>query len=223
MEVENQAASSESTTDVRSTIIEAYKEYVLLNGTNPPSIFQFCKQLGITEAEFYEHFSNFEQVADAFWANVFQQVRDQLTQSEDYASFTARERFLTFYYAFFEEMKKHRSYALINLDDSLLSRMKDKGHLSEMKNQFKRWASRVLEDAMLNNEVASRSKLSDTYDSIFWWQMLFLINFWKKDRSPGFEKTDAAIEKSVNLAFDLIERNALDSAFDFGKFLFQNR
>jgi hypothetical protein len=33
--------------------------------------------------------------------------------------------------------------------------------------------------------------------------------------------TDAAIEKSVNLAFKLISDNALDSMIDFGKFIFQ--
>ena len=47
--------------------------------------------------------------------------------------------------------------------------------------------------------------------------------FWKEDNSPGFEKTDAAIEKSVNLAFDLIGKGAVDSAIDFAKFMYQNK
>jgi hypothetical protein len=41
-------------------------------------------------------------------------------------------------------------------------------------------------------------------------------------RGANFEKTDAAIEKSVNLAFDLIGKGILDNALDFGKFLYQN-
>jgi hypothetical protein len=49
----------------------------------------------------------------------------------------------------------------------------------------------------------------------------FLLLFWRDDESAGFEKTDAAIEKSVNLAFDLIGKGAVDSAFDFAKFLYQ--
>ena len=34
-------------------------------------------------------------------------------------------------------------------------------------------------------------------------------------------ETDEAIEKSVNLAFDIIGKGVLDNALDFGKFLFQ--
>ena len=41
-------------------------------------------------------------------------------------------------------------------------------------------------------------------------------------KSKSFEKTDAAIEKSVNLIMELMGKSALDSMFDLGKFLFQN-
>ena len=52
--------------------------------------------------------------------------------------------------------------------------------------------------------------------------LLFILKFWSNDESPNFEKTDAAIEKSVTLAFDLIGKGILDNALDFGKFLYQN-
>ena len=51
---------------------------------------------------------------------------------------------------------------------------------------------------------------------------IFLLNFWIKDTSKGFEATDAAIEKSVTLGFKLMGENMLDQVFDFGKFMFQN-
>jgi hypothetical protein len=51
----------------------------------------------------------------------------------------------------------------------------------------------------------------------------FVIHFWKQDDSAGFEKTDAVIEKSVNLAFDLISKGAVDSAIDFAKFMYQTK
>ena len=53
--------------------------------------------------------------------------------------------------------------------------------------------------------------------------MSFLLLFWRDDDSAGFEKTDAFVEKSVNLAFDLIGKGALDSAIDFAKFLYQSK
>ena len=56
-----------------------------------------------------------------------------------------------------------------------------------------------------------------------WMQVGFVFRYWVEDRSPRFEKTDAAIEKSVNLAFDLMGKSALDSFLDFAKFLYQHK
>jgi len=52
---------------------------------------------------------------------------------------------------------------------------------------------------------------------------LFLLQFWINDSSAGFEKTDAAIEKSVKTVFDLFDTNTIDSVIDFGKFLWKER
>jgi hypothetical protein len=51
--------------------------------------------------------------------------------------------------------------------------------------------------------------------------LAFVIHFWLKDDSADFERTDACIEKSVQLTMDFVGRNAVDKLFDFGKFLFQ--
>jgi hypothetical protein len=56
-----------------------------------------------------------------------------------------------------------------------------------------------------------------------WIQTLFILQFWANDDSKEFEKTDAAIEKAVNVAYDLMGKSPLDSMFDFAKFIFQNR
>ncbi len=212
-----------ATHDLAQKIIDGYKEHVLLHGSAPASIYSFCKEMGIEEAEFYEHFNDFDQVADAFWTSVFTEVTEATAQEAEYDSYTAREKFLTFYYNFFEELKKHRSYALLSFNESVFTLRPDTKSLGKLKREYKMWAKDLLYQAINNNEIATRSRLTDTYDTLFWYQFLFLINFWRKDKSRGFEKTDAAIEKSVNLSFDLIEKNALDSAFDFGKFMFQNR
>jgi hypothetical protein len=44
-----------------------------------------------------------------------------------------------------------------------------------------------------------------------------------EDDSPGFEKTDMAIEKSVRTVFDLFDNTPIDSIVDFGKFLWKEK
>lgn len=212
----------ESAHNVQDKIVKEYHNQVLLRGTEPPSVYAFCTEIGIEEAEFYMHFNSFSQVQEAIWQSIFANVVDKLEAQQEYAEFSVREKLLSFYYEFFEAMKEYRSYALINLEDGLSTLGRTPTGLEALKKDFKHWINDLIADGMHSNEVASRSKLSDNYDNLFWLQFMFLLNFWKRDKSRGFEKTDAAIEKSVNLSFDLISKNALDSAFDFGMFLFQN-
>jgi hypothetical protein len=223
MESEANKTKTNDKQELRYRMVEHYQEYVLLNGKEPPSIFSFCKDLGINEAEFYDHFNDFSQVAGAFWTKSFSSIKKMLTEDTEFGSFSVREKYLSFYYAFFEEIKKNRSYALLSFKESSNLLKREARHLMELKKDFKAWSKELIAEGMSNEEIASRTKISDAYDNLFWMQFIFLINFWIKDGSKAFEKTDIAIEKSVHFGFDLIERNALDSAFDFGKFLFQNR
>ena len=54
-----------------------------------------------------------------------------------------------------------------------------------------------------------------------WLQFMFLLNFWRLDDSASFEKTDVAIEKSVNTIFDVFDNTPLENILDFGKFLYK--
>ena len=65
--------------------------------------------------------------------------------------------------------------------------------------------------------------LGNEYPGWHWPQVLYLINGWLNDNSTAFTKTDQAIEKSVNLGFDIMGRNLFDSAFDFLKFVVTQR
>jgi len=96
-------------------------------------------------------------------------------------------------------------------------------YLEHVRNGFKEWIADLLLEAKETDEVTTRPIISDRYDDAIWLQFLFILGFWMKDDTKSFEKTDVAIEKSVNLAFDLMGHGPLDAMVDFGKFLFQNR
>jgi hypothetical protein len=140
-----------------------------------------------------------------------------------YKSYSAREKLLGFYFTWVEELKSRRSYLLAVYGDSSF---KDKNFPTELKgfkSNFKDFVNELILEGKETEEIAERPYVSDRYDEALWLQVPFLFRFWLKDDSPAFEKTDAAIEKSVNLAFDLMGKSAVDSFVDFAKFLFQSR
>src|SRR3954463_13941072 len=80
-------------------IISSYKQFLLLNGTRPASIYKFCLDLGITEDEFYNFYGSFEGLEKKIWASFIEETINRLHSDQTFIGFTAREKILTFYYS----------------------------------------------------------------------------------------------------------------------------
>jgi hypothetical protein len=224
------AGASPSTDKIRS----AYIEYLLTEGKQPASVYKFCLDLGIKEEAFYTHFGSFDAIERNIWADFINKSISALQSDKTFSTFTSREKILSFYYALFEELKNNRSFALQQLGTFGHRRFSEgnfakaipeltPAYLKDFKSSFDSFVSATINLGKSNGEISARPYLDKIYPQIFWMHMGFLLLFWREDDSAGFEKTDAAIEKSVNLAFDLIGKGAIDTAFDFAKFLYQSK
>lgn len=209
--------------DYKSLIVEKYMDYVLENGSEPVSVFKFAKALKLDEAEFYTYYTSFEAIKEAIWESVFDQTLLEVKGQEVYATYSSREKLLSFFFTLVEELKKKRSYLLSLYGTKAAVGFPLPDEMKPFKRKFKEFVSNVLSEGKETEEIVNRPYISDKYDEALWLQVLFVFRYWLKDTSPGFEKTDAAIEKSVNLAFDLMGKNAMDSFLDFAKFLHQSR
>lgn len=205
-----------------SSIKSAYMSQLLNTGTRPASVYKFCQDLGIREDEFYSYYGSFEGIEKGIWNDFIKTAVARLSADSEFAQFSAREKVLSFYFTLLEDLQANRSFVLLQLEN--INRMElTPSFLKDFRASFEEFIGLILAQGKQNGEVATRPLLDDRYPQLFWLHMGFILTFWRKDDSPAFEKTDAAIEKSVNLAFDLISKGAVDSALDFGKFLYQNK
>jgi len=197
----------------------AFLEHLLMEGYPPKSVFAFAKNNKMDEADFYEYYNSFDALEKAIWADWFRETHEILEKDENFETYSGREKILAFFFTWFEELKKNRSYAMLKFQD-VKSEMNPR-FLSQLKGHFRDFVNETISDGKEQGEVAERPFMKQ-YDKAFWVQFLFLNKFWIKDDSQGFAKTDSAIEKSVNLAFDLISEGPVDTMIDFAKFLYQN-
>jgi hypothetical protein len=203
-------------------IKSAYIEWVLTQGSRPVSVYKFCLDIGIKEEEFYNLFGSFDGVENYIWKGFIDKTISRLKADKAYQTFITREKILAFYFTLLEELKGSRSFVLFQLDNSRKFELVPE-YIKGFKAQFEDYFESVLNVAKGKGEVATRPVIDKRYPQLFWLHLGFILLFWKQDSSAGFENTDAAIEKSVNLAFDLIGKGAVDSAIDFAKFLYQNK
>ncbi|CAL1519818.1 TetR family transcriptional regulator C-terminal domain-containing protein [Chitinophaga sp. MM2321] len=206
----------------KQLIRNAYKLAWLENGKAPVSVYALCKTLDITEAAFYEEYSSLEAIEKDIWLSIFQSTLDQLNTDEIYQQYTAQEKLLAFYFLWVQKLKEDRSYLLLQKKHF---RIPDLYHnkLETFKHAFYNYASDLLKEGYMSSEIKERKYISDQYVHGFWVQALFVLKYWLNDTSTNFEMTDAAIEKAVNLSFQLIRSNTLDSLLDFGKFIFTRK
>lgn len=198
-----------------------YIEALLKEGKVPASVFKFCIDNGLKEEDFYQVAGSFEGLDRLIWKEVIESVISAMKSDKSFQEFSTREKILAFYFSLFEKFKSSRSYVVFHLSQKKFELMP--GYLKDFKKSFEDFFSSMLAEGKGSGEVATRPYLDKRYPQLFWFHFGFLLHFWKDDESAGFEQTDAAIEKSVNLAFDLIGKGALDTAIDFAKFIYQNK
>ena len=206
----------------REKMAEAYMKHVLLEGAPPASEYKFAMDLGITEAEFYTRFTSFEAIEAFIWDNALKKSLDRLEKDSAYAEYSVREKLLAFYYTHIEDLTEMRSFVRQswkrwNNPFDMPPALKD------YKKRFLDFVRLLINSGLQTGEIKERPVMTERYEKGFWVQLVYLINFWMKDSSPEFQKTDAAIEKAVNLSMDLLGQSSLDSLVDFAKFAFQNR
>ena len=210
-----------ATKKTKDKILSAYKDYVLTHGQKPNSVYAFCKDLKIKESDFYEFFRTFEQIESDYLASVFMNTYDNLKNDEQFQAYSVREKVLSILFTHFQELTEDRSFivALSSQKSDLKEKM---GLWKSYRHEVIDAMEQVLAQAGEEDNIPNRPLLSARYKDMLWLNVSFVFHFWLKDDSKGFENTDACIEKSVNLTLDLLQKNTLDHAIDFGKFIFQS-
>ena len=202
-------------------LISMYMNYVLDHNQHPKSVYSFSKENNFEERKFYEHFGNFESLEQAIFKVFFENTISVLEKNDDYNSFDARNKMLSFYFTFFEILTANRSYVVHALEDT--KSLKGLKTLSKLKHAF----TDYLDTLDIETIDIKQKRLEQIQDKALqesaWIQLMITMKFWLDDTSGSFEKTDIFIEKSVNASFDIIDIKPIKTVIDLGKFLFKEK
>lgn len=199
----------------------AYIDYVLTNDERPKSVYSFVKKLKITEPEFYTFYPSFDSIEKMIWVELLSETIGTLQEQEIWMQYSARDKILAFFYSYIEQLKPQRSFVIYSLKKHR-TQLSTPTVLSGVKPVFGNFADLIINEGLESGELADRKFLSKKYKDAVWLQFAFILNFWLDDDSEDFEKTDEAIERGINVTFDLFERSPLDNLFEYGKFLSRN-
>jgi hypothetical protein len=202
---------------MREKCLKSYKEHWLEHGRAPASIYRFCKDNGVKESVFFKTFASFEVLEGHLWLTWFEEARAVVEKEPDFAEQSARQRMLAIYFTFIEILQEERSFFLLRWPKQTCPSPCKR--LSRMKSAFESFAREAAAKGEAEGEIASRGKPTEWFPRISSLHLGFILTFYAKDDSEGFQRTDAFIEKSVRLLFDAAAEQVIDSAFDLVRFL----
>jgi|TARA_R110000737_G_scaffold223373_2_gene238386 hypothetical protein len=203
----------------KKKILDTYCNNLCETGHRPVTVFAFCKELKIDESKFYEHYASFKSLESTIFESFFENTKALLEKDSNYAEADSQNKLLAYYYTFFEVLNNNRTLVTLLLS-SEDKNWKMSNLLNKLKTHFQEYIDSLdIEVGFLQNTPLSTYK-DKGIRSIAWLQMIKTIDFWMKDESKGFEKTDVYIEKSLRASFDLIHKNPFESLMDFGKFVY---
>lgn len=211
----------------RENILEMYSKYILRNNKQPLNVFTFSDDHGMTETDFYAYYANFDQLEADYMKFFLQQSISLIVEEENYIESQSKHKLLSFYYTFFEQLNLNRSLViyLVASDKNNLQNLKK---LWSLKKEFQLFIKSLeLTEPLLENTTERMQKFEDVknkgIEELYWGHFLTTLKFWIDDTSPGFEKTDIFIEKSVDTSFELLDTKPLRKLVDLGKFLFNEK
>lgn len=203
-------------------IIKGYVEFELLNGRPPHSVFELAKKIKLDESVFYESFTNLDKVRQAVLTGLLNQTLSVMDADPQYLGFSSREKLLALFFTLFEQFKAQRSYLLVKYSNLL----KMPQSMQDWKPFLEGLDARI--DAILGEgketeEIKDRPVIGAHFSKGYKLIFNYLFRVWVNDDSVDFSNTDAAIEKTVNLSFDMMGSTPLDSLLDFGKFAMKTK
>ena len=219
--VQNKAMAKKKTI-TENDIISFYMDYVIENNENPKSVYALAKANNFEEAKFYKYFGSFKAIEKQVFSTFFNNTITVLGKSQEYQSYDSRNKLLSFYFTFFENLTANRSYVIYVLHQHK-NNLKGLSLLSSLKKSFINYVDSLgIEMIAIKQEQIDKIQTRALQETA-WLQFLLTMKFWMDDTSASFEKTDIYIEKSVNTSFDVLNVAPLKSMIDFGKFIFKEK
>lgn len=203
-------------------ILKAYLSYIESHNERPASVLLFAQSIKLTEADIYTYYGTWGALEADLFKSFMTEAISALEKSKEFEGFSSREKTLSFFFTWIGKMQEHRSLVkFVDNQDPILCLGQD--YLKSTKPEFIPFARKIIKTGIEQDEIADRWLVTRTYRQVLWGKAVAIYNFWLRDGSANFEKTDAFIEKSINFWFDLIQPNALDSGFDLAKFVVKGK
>lgn len=173
-------------------------------------------ELKMDVSDLYRIFPNRRTLFHYFYVAQLYKYRENLKEIEDYESYTLSEKLSNLALTLTDLMLEHREFVEQTFGSFVCRQINRNEFGCEMEKQIRSFMvgdSRISSSAsiFLNSWIFKTIRI----------QYEWLILYWLKDESEGFENTLALTDKWTTFLEEVLYSHVLDKGFDLAKFFFQ--
>ncbi len=202
-------------------LLNVYRQHFRAHAHLPLEPTAFYEKNQVNGATSISDFTSFDDLNIILWKEYIEKAIEICYNDETYHEYSVREKAFALFFTFIEQINKEREFNIAILNKYAGITLYPK-IFREFKKIYEEWVKDILDQGLQTGEVLSRPFLTKYYDEALWLSIVYIVRFWRKDISDNQEQTDLAIDKVVNLLFDMLMPNAADSAFDMLNFLIKD-
>ena len=188
------------------------------------SLDSFCTDNKITIHQFKDLLGSVEDAEKEVWRALMVAALATVRADPNFQEFSPKDKLLSIYFTFFENCALNEGFCKESMH--FHGKINMLPVLKKLKVPFIDFVKEAFPGAQFPasqytekvNEFGGQIQSEGIYA-----QLLFLLDFWSRDSSVEYEKTDIAIEKAVKALTELIDITPVKSLLDFGKFIWQER
>ena len=172
-------------------IISRYMEYLPAHDKDELTSLDFCTECSLTEEEFNGYFESIRDLEKTIWHKVLTAAISTIKSDGQFQEFSDKDKMLSLYYTFFENLTLNQDYFLQNLNyrNSVFDKFRLFQLIKRTQNEFVKDIFASTDNPIGQIKVLPMEKIRlNGLQEGFWALTLFLIDFWKKDSSENLEK-----------------------------------
>lgn len=209
--------SKEKQKKIKSKILKIAVELISLNGYKKTSMSKIAKEANIGEATIYNYFSTKEDILYEYFYELQIKTKNELLKIDQFSNFSLKEQLQLLLEQQLNLLKEDRTF-ILNIYGEIFYKAFSHPNLQKGNDELLLMVSELFDMAIEVNEIEPLA-LGDTILKLFLDYYFGIIYYWINDNSKNFENTSIMIDKTLDIAYSLLQSGLVNKVQDLVNFV----
>ena len=213
--------SAEDKQRTRIRLLESAVDVITEKGFRSASMREIANRADVGDATIYNYFSSKEKLLYGYCEYVQQQVVEELKAIDDFHEYTLQEQLHQFIELQLQTWLPAREFLKEVYEQTFVSPIAGYERMQTTRELFSSTVIELLDAAIEADEIPDQP-YRELLPRLAWDYMNAILAYWLQDDSDQFSNTTQVVDRSVEIAFQLLKGGLIGKSIDLVSFLFRS-